>query len=242
MAPELAPPSLADQPWFVEFLETRGFRKTTPSSFSNGRASVRVDGPMLCAVPGDDGKKVWRSEVKETPPEAIRQLLSVVLSAPSFLSQAELDKRVARQRHAADALGDIANTIRENPDSPAGQQLRRFVWSIFNQHHAVNLWRMNDELSPQQKGWVAVVMTAWMDGQVPDDAIRSALMDSGEMDRWDTVRLRAPEQRRLVEAIGAVSDILKSTLPGYASPAITRADGLLREVLDLLRTVRKTGD
>ena len=209
--------------------------------FSNGRASVRVDGPTLYAVPGDDGKKVWRSEVKETPPEAIRQLLSVVLSAPSFLSQAELDKRVARQRHAEDALGDIANAIREDADCPAGQQLRRFVWSIYNQHHAVNLWRMNDELSPQQKGWVAVVMTAWMDGQVPDDAIRSALTDSGEMDRWDTVRLRPPQQRRLVDAIDAVADILKSTPPGGASPAITRADGLLREVLDLLRTVRKNG-
>ena len=241
MAQELAPPSLADQPWFAEFLESRGFQKTAPSTFSNGRASVRVDGATLYAVPGDDGKKVWRTEVKETPPQAIRQLLAVVLSAPSFLSQAELDHRSARQRVAEEALGKIASTIRENPDSPAGQQLRRFVWSIFNQHHAVNLWRMNDELSSQQKGWVAVVTTAWMDGQVPVDAIRSALTDSGEMDRWDTVRLRAPEQRRLVDAIDAVSDILKSTPPGGVSPAITRADGLLREVLDLLRTVRKTG-
>jgi hypothetical protein len=152
-----------------------------------------------------------------------------------------LDQRSAHQRGAEVALGKIASTIHANPDSPAGQQLRRFVWSIFNQHHAVNLWRMHDELSSQQKGWVAVVTTAWMDGQVPEDAIRSALVDSGEMDRWDTVRLRTPEQRRLVDAIDAVSDILKGTPPGGASPAITRADGLLREVLDLLRTVRKTG-
>lgn len=149
--------------------------------------------------------------------------------------------RSGGQRVAAEALGKIASTIHEHPDSPAGQQLRRFVWSIFNQHHAVNLWRMNDELPPQQKGWVAVVTIAWMDVQVPEDSIRSALVDSGEMDRWDTVRLLAPEQRRLVDAIDAVSDILKSTPPGTASPAITRVDRLLRDVLDLLRTVRKTG-
>ena len=241
MAPELAPPSLADQPWFAEFLENRGFRKTAPATFSNGRASVRVDGPTLYAVPGDDGKKVWRTQVKETPPEAIRQLLTVVLSAPSFLSQAELDQRMACQRKAVDALGDIANTIRENPDSPAGQQLRRFVWSIYNQHHGVNLWRMKEELSPQQKGWVVVVMTTWAEGYVSEDAVRSALMDSGEMDRWDEIRLRAPEERRLVDAIDAVSDLLKTTPPGVGSPGLTRADGLLREVVDLLRNVRKLG-
>ena len=241
MAPELAPPSLADQPWFADFLESRGFRKTAPSAFSNGRASVRVDGATLYAVPGDDGKKVWRTEVKETPPEAIRQLLTVVLSAPSFLSQAELDRRAARQRQAEDALGKIASTIRDNPDCPAGQQLRQFVWSIFNQHHAVGLWWMRDELGPKQNGWVATVTTAWLEGLLPEEAIRSALTDSGEMDRWDTVRLRAPEQRRLVDAIDAVSDILKTTLPGVGSPALTRADGLLREVADLLRSVRKTG-
>jgi len=241
MAPELAPPSLADQPWFVEFLENRGFRKTAPSTFSNGRASVRVDGPTLYAVPGDDGKKVWRTQVKETSPEAIRQLLTVVLSAPSFFSQAELDQRATRQSHAEDALGNIANAIHEDPDSPAGQQLRRFVWSIFNQHHAVNLWRTKDELGPQQKGWVAVVVAAWMEGHVSEDAIRSALMDSGEMDRWDTVRLRTPEQRRLVDAIDAVSDLLKAIPPGVGSPGLTRADGLLREVADLLRNARKNG-
>ena len=238
MAPELAPPSLADQPWFAEFLESRGFRKTAPATFSNGRASVRVDGPTLYAVPGDDGKKVWRTQVKETPPEAIRQLLTVVLSAPSFLSQAELDQRMACQRQAVDALGDIANTIRENPDSPAGQQLRRFVWSIYNQHHGVNLWRMKEELSPQQKGWVVVVMTTWAEGYVSEDAIRSALTASGEMDRWETVRLRASEERRLVDAIDAVSDLLNSVSPGKPIPSLVRADGLIRLVLDSLQNAR----
>ncbi len=240
MAPEIAPPSLADQPWFAEFLETRGFRKTAPATFSNGRASVRVDGATLYAVPGDDGKKVWRSQVKDTPPTAIRQLLTVVLSAPSFLSHAELNRRAARQLEAETALGNIANTIRENPDRPSGQQLRRFVWSIFNQYHAINLWRAKDELGQQQKEWVAVVITGWMEGHVSEDAIRSALTESGEMDRWDTVRLRASEQRRLVDAIDAVSDILKTTPPGVGSSVLTRADGLLREVADLLRQARKT--
>ena len=240
MAPELAPPSLVDQPWFAEFLETRGFRKTAPATFSNGRGTVRVDGATLYAIPADDGKKVWRTQLKETPPEALRALLTVVLSAPSFLSQAELDLRASRQRKAEEALDDIASTIRENPDNPAGQQLRRFVWSIFNGHHALSLWRMKDDLGTQHNAWVTEVVSAWMQGHVSENAIRTALVDSGEMDRWDTIRLQAPEQRRLAEAIDAVTDILKSAPPGNATPQITRADGLLREVADLLRQARKT--
>ena len=100
---------------------------------------------------------------------------------------------------------------------------------------------MKEELSPQQKGWVVVVMTTWAEGYVSEDAVRSALMDSGEMDRWDEVRLRAPEECRLVDAIDAVSELLKTTPPGVGSPGLTRADGLLREVVDLLRNVRKLG-
>ena len=241
MAPELAPTPLAEQPWFAEFLESRGFRKIAPATFSNGRASVRLDGSTLYAVPGDDDKKVWRTQIKETPPESIRQLLTVVLAAPSFLSQAELDQRAGRERQAEVSLGQIAAAIRDNPDGPEGQQLRRFVWSIFNQHHAVNLWRMKEELGPQQSQWVADVLIAWLEGNLSDSTIRSALEDSGEMDRWDNIRLQAPEQRRLADAIDAVSDITKATPPGPSSPALTRANDLLREVANLLRNIQKSG-
>ena len=241
MAPELSPTPLPEQPWFAEFLESRGFRKTAPATFSNGRASVRVDGSTLYTVPGDNGKKVWRTQVNETSPESIRQLLGVVLSAPSFLSQAELDQRAGRERQAEISLGRIATAIRENPDSPEGKQLRQFVWSIFNQHHVVNLWQMKQELGPQQSQWVADVLTAWLEGSLSENAIRSALKDSGEMDRWDNIYLQAPEQRRLADAIDAVSDITKATPPGPSSPALTRANDLLREVANLLRNIQKSG-
>ena len=241
MAPELAPTPLAEQPWFAEFLQSRGFRKTAPATFSNGRASVRVDGATLYAIPGDDGKMVWRTQIKETSPESIRQLLGVVLSAPSFRSQAELGQRAGHQRQAEVSLGWIAAAIRENPDRSEGQQLRRFVWSIFNQHHALSLWRMKEELGPHLGRMVTEVMTAWMEGNLSESAIRSALEDSGEMDRWDIVRLQSPEQHRLTDAIDAVSNVLKSTPPGSSSPALTCINDLLREVANLLRKVRKSG-
>ena len=238
MAPEIARPPLTEQPWLKEFLETRGFERTAPGSFTNGRATVRLDGNVLIAVPGDS-TKAWRTELKDAQPEAIRYLLTNVLAAPSFLSQTELDRRASRQRTAAEALHNLAASIREHPDTHSGQHLRRFVWSIFNGNHALNLWRMKDVLDGEQNAWVTEVFTAWMEGFIPEAAIRTALLDSGEMDRWDTVRLRAPEQKRLIEAFDAVTDLLNATPPGAPVPHLTRANGLLRQVMDLLRQAGK---
>ncbi len=238
MAPEIARPPLTEQPWLKEFLEARGFERTAPASFTNGRATVRLDGNVLIAVPGDS-TTAWRTELKDAQPEAICNLLTHVLAAPSFLSQAELDLRASRQRTAEEALQILATSIRDNPDSHGGQHLRRFVWSIFNGNHALNLWRMKDVLDPQQNAWVTEVFTAWMQGFVPEASIRRALFESGEMDRWDTVRLRAPEQKRLIEAFDAVTDLLNSTPPGEPIPHLTRANGLLRQVVDLLRQAGK---
>jgi len=238
MAPEIARSSLADQPWFKEFLGDRGFQRSAPGTFTNGRATVRVDGSLLHAIPGD-GTKAWRSELNETPAEAIRQLLKVVLAAPAFLSQAELDHRATRQRSADEALQNIATSIREHPETHSGQHLRRFVWSIWNGHHALNLWRMKDVLDSQHNGWVTEVFTAWMQGFVSEIAIRTALFDSGEMERWDTVGLGAPEQRRVADALDAVTDLINATPPGAPSRELTRANGLLRQVLDLLQDAKK---
>ena len=103
MAPEIARPPLAEQTWFVDFLQERGFDRCAPATFTNGRATVRVEGSVLFAIPGD-GSKQWRSELNEAPPGAIRQLLSVVLAAPSFLSQIDLDHKAETQRTTEAAL------------------------------------------------------------------------------------------------------------------------------------------
>lgn len=142
---------------------TSGFERTAPASFTNGRATVRLDGNALIAVPGD-GTKAWRTDLKDAQPETICYLLTNVLAASSFLSQAELDLRASRQRTAEEALQNLAASIRDNPDTHSGQHLRRFVWSIFNGNHALNLWRMKDVLDVQQNAQVTEVFTAWMQG------------------------------------------------------------------------------
>ena len=38
------------------------------------------------------------------------------------------------------AIELIAVRIRSSPDTSGGVQLRRFLWSLYNMHHMVNLW------------------------------------------------------------------------------------------------------
>ena len=81
-----------------------------------------------------------------------------------------------------------------------------------------------------------------MEGHVSEKSIREALIVSGEMDRWDTIRLGAPGRLRLADAMDAVSDLLNSTLPGSAVTHLTRADSLLREIADLFCQAQKSVD
>lgn len=240
MAPELARPKLVAQPWLSEFLSTKGFTRTSPTSFGNGRATLEFDGHNLVAIPGD-GTKSWRSDLKEASGEAIRALLDTFLTAPSFLSQAELDRRAGRQYVAEQSLQTITETIRDFPETHSGQQLRRFLWSLYNGYHVLNLWKLKDVLDSHNNKAVTEVLTGWMQGHVPESSLRRALTDSGEMARWDSTHLTSAENRRLEDARDVVNDLLRSTLPGNPQTNLAKADGLLREVLDHLRQAEKSG-
>ena len=52
-----------------------------------------------------------------------------------------MQPQIAPSRHEQ-ALNQIAQCIRDCPDTGGGVQLRRFLWSLYNQHHLVNLWTL----------------------------------------------------------------------------------------------------
>lgn len=240
MNPEVTRPMFAEQPWFKEILRDWGFRPTAAATFTNGRASLRLDGTVLIAIPSD-GAKVWRSELNQASPKAVRQLLDTILASPSFLSQAELDRRAGRERQAQEALRNLAGSIRENPDTHSGLHLRRFLWSLFNGHHALNLWGLKSVLDSRHNEWVAEVFTAWMEGHVSEGALRTALHDSGELDRWDTVANCAAGQERLTEAMDAITGLLNSVPPGRPATHLSRANDLLQQTADQLLQARRSG-
>jgi hypothetical protein len=238
MAADLARPSLIDQPWLRDFLEAKGFRRTAPDAFGNGRATLRFTGTNLLAIPAGGGK-AWRSELNDAPPEAIRSVLETLLSTPSFQSAAELQCREDRRQAAEASLAVLTDSIVQHPETHSGVHLRRFLWSLYNGHHALNLWRMKDVLDNHHNAAVVEVFTAWMQGHVSEDALRHALTDSGEMDRWDAVKLGAKDRERLGDALDAVTDLLNTIPPGRPILELTRANGLLRQVVDLLRNASK---
>lgn len=234
MAFESTHATLADHPRIRECLEKHGFRRTTSGEFSNGRARVRFERDRMVAEPGD-GSRSWISDLTRVPPEAVVESLNVVLTAQPFLSQKELDRRVERTHTAKMALDRIVEVIRDAPDTHSGRELRWLLWSLFNPHHVVSLWSLRSVLDARSNAWVTEVFTAWMDGCISEEALRRALTDSGEMDRWDAVRLPSIDQRRLTDAIDAVNDLLTNTAPGAPVPHLSHANAQLREALESLK-------
>ncbi len=86
------------------------------------------------------------------------------------------------------ALTRIAQAIRCSPDTGGGVQLRRFLWSLYNMHHLVNLWTLVSRLDQPHSELVAEVLTAALVGNLKEADIKRALLVSGEMERWDRER------------------------------------------------------
>jgi hypothetical protein len=181
MTPALSHPTLAEHAMIRESLKAHGFEPTGRNRFFNGRATIHFEGTRLVAIPGD-GSRTWRSDVGSAPPEAVVALLDAFLATPPFLPQQEIDRRLARTHAAKIALDRIVEIIRESPEVAPSRGLRRFLWSLFNGHHVINLWRLRHALDQRQSGWATEVFTAWMNGHVSEELLRRALTDCGEME------------------------------------------------------------
>jgi len=72
MQPEMPKVPPADQPWFVDLLAAKGFFRSSPTTFSNGKASIKVDGTKFLADPGT-GDKAWNSDLAEAAPGTINR-------------------------------------------------------------------------------------------------------------------------------------------------------------------------
>jgi len=111
------------------------------------------------------------------------------------------------------ALTKIALCIRDCPDTGGGVQLRRFLWSLYNQHHLVNLWTLVSRLDGERSALANEVLTAALVGNLKEEDIKRALVAAGEMARWDTVQPSSETQRRLEEAENIVESLVRSLPP-----------------------------
>ncbi|MGE3308701.1 MAG: hypothetical protein AB7O66_01935 [Limisphaerales bacterium] len=181
---------LADHPALRACLENRGFERTSPSEYSNGRATVRFEGVKVVATPLD-GSKAWRTDLGSVPPEAAAGMLDAILANPPFLSTSAREAIVEQAHRAKIALDRMIDVVRELPGTSGARELRCFLLSLFNQHHDINLWRLRNALDSQRNSWVTEVYTAWTQGRVPEEALRRALVDAGEIEPTGDIISRA---------------------------------------------------
>jgi hypothetical protein len=169
--------SLASQAWFVEFLGRKGFRCTAPASFSNGRASVRVEKTELIGYAGT-GDTTWTCQLRRANRANIERFLEQTLSKEPFWSEEQLARERIKNQGLQRALAGISALLREKPESRAASELRRFLTSLQTGRDTTNLASLAAALDSNQAGWVAELFAAVFVGQVKPDDIACALADA----------------------------------------------------------------
>ncbi len=236
LQPERPKGPLAEQAWFVSFLADLGFFRSSPTSFSNGKASIQLDGSTVVADPGT-GEKPWSWELAKAPPATLRQILQQLLTSEPFLTEEEVAQRSAQSRSVQRALLGLATTIQANPGTDTSLQLRGFLWSLYNQHHLVSLWQLTTVLDAKRAAWVSKVLSGALSGLVKEADLKRALLAAGEMERWEQTR-RADRGflQKLDQVQCGILDLVASTPPSHAHTELvdllSRFTALKREILD----------
>ena len=83
------------------------------------------------------------------------------------------------------AITEIALLIRDSPDTSGGVQLRRFLWSLYNTHHLVNLWDLASRVGGELAEPVSEIIRAALAGELRETDVKQGLILAGEMERWD---------------------------------------------------------
>lgn len=206
---------LRRNPWVIEFLQAKGFTQSSPTAFTNGQAWLRFEDYKLTADPGD-GRKSWISNLADAQADTLKLLLQTILSTPPFAAGTDVAQARADQARGQAALAQLAQSLRDRPENEFSQHLRCFLWSLFNQHHLVNLWELNTTLDADQAQAVGLVFTSLLQGQVQESDLKRALLEAGEMDRWHRPSIPDSTLQKLEVAEDTVRNLLRKIPPSQA--------------------------
>lgn len=238
LQPDLPNQPLADQSWFQEFLAANGFTRSSPTTFVRGPASLHVDGTKFNADPGN-GARGWSTDFGDADRASVKSVLEQILKMRPFLTEVDLSKERIERHGLERALTGLANTIKDGPDTGSGVQIRRFLWSLYNPHHLVNLWRMTSVLDSTRAAWVVEVCAGAFVGALQEDDIKRALLVAGEIQRWEAVKPTEDQNQRLDEAVGKVEELLRAVPPSNPHTQLKRAREALWEAKEALRRAKE---
>jgi replicative DNA helicase len=134
------------------------------------------------------------------------------------------------------ALAGIAMTIKEGPNTGVGMQLRQFLWSLYNMHHVVNLWRLTANLDSQRSAWVAEVFAGALGGLVKDTDLKRTLQVAGEMERWEREHSGEEVAVALQEAQNIVAALTRKSSPSRTHTVLV---SLLERMAEAQRELRE---
>jgi hypothetical protein len=238
MNPPLQARPLAGQAWFVNLLAAKGFRRASNDSFTNGKASIELRGTHLTVDPRT-GEKTWNVDLTGANRQNAELIIDAILKAPVFRSAADIARGRAEKERLKHALAGIAATIRQGPDTGSGVQLRRFLWSLYNQHHLVNLWQMTAPLDSKRAAWVSEVLASTFTGGLQEDDIKRTLLAAGEMERWDIAQTSSETLERFEEAERTIESLVRTVPPSSAHTKLVR---LLREFTEMKAVLKQSCD
>lgn len=230
---------LPDQPWLAGFLAAKGFDRVSAATFSNGKATLKFEGNKFTADPGT-GDRSWSSNFEDADPPTVKMLIEQILKMRPFLSETDLAKERIEKQRLDQALTGIADTIREGPDTHSGVQLRRFLWSLYNGHHLVNLWRMTCVLDSKRSAWITEVFAGAFVGSLKEDDIKGALRVAGEMERWDEVHPSGDHLETIQDAERAIESVVRMLPPSRAHTELKHARESLWEAQNAIRRAKES--
>ncbi len=91
------------------------------------------------------------------------------------------------------ALATITDALAHHWSTGGGTRLRRFIWSLWNEWHMVNLFDLCAGLDGELGDAVALILRAQLVGALTEDHKRQVLQTSGEFARWEASRAATPD-------------------------------------------------
>ena len=92
------------------------------------------------------------------------------------------------------ALDTLTDALTHHWSTGGGTRVRRFIWSLWNGWHMVNLFDLCAGFDHQLGDAVIVVFRAQMIGALTEDHKRDVLKKSGEFARWEQARAETPDE------------------------------------------------
>jgi hypothetical protein len=121
------------------------------------------------------------------------------------------------------ALNKIAQAIKEDPESVAGVQLRRFLWSIYDMHHLVNLWSVNTRVEEEEhRKLVCEVLAGYLDRKLLQSDVKRALLVCGDFQRFTATVASDETLTQLDDAEKQLAGLVRVVPPSEAHTELVK--------------------